>query len=160
MTMIIENEENTLDNLNSKSAPLLFAKLHSLSHLRMLKSESDVSETYEKIPFKMKNSEFCPLQSQPDKLDAFQDLIEQDLVQLNGTLSYWHITQNVTIDEREALQDIQRNEDLIVQKVDKRGAIVILNGGLYSKLNFEILWEIMTLIVCWVKILRVCYRLN
>lgn len=47
--------------------------------------------------------------------------------------------ENLTQGEKRALKDLKQNKDLFVRKADKGGVIIVLNGGLYRKLNLEML---------------------
>lgn len=85
--------------------------------------------------------DFYPLQSRPPVLDLFQEAIELDLVTLKQTSISKKSIDNITHSERQALLDIQNNLDLVVQKADKGGAVVLLDGGLYKKLDLEILGD-------------------
>lgn len=88
------------------------------------------------------NRDFYPLQSLPMVLDLFQGLIEKDLkILYNQALTKKH---NLTKSEFLALDALSKNKEVVIRNADGGGAIIVLDSGLYNKLNRLMLDDITT----------------
>ncbi|CAJ0935390.1 unnamed protein product [Ranitomeya imitator] len=77
--------------------------------------------------------------ARPNILDSFQECIEEDLIELKKKSSCNHNRPNLSKLERKALEEIRGNQDLMVRRADKGGAVVLLNAGLYVQQNMVML---------------------
>ncbi|CAJ0965350.1 unnamed protein product [Ranitomeya imitator] len=64
---------------------------------------------------------------------------EEDLIELKKKSSCNHNRPNLSKLERKALEEIRGNQDLMVRRADKGGAVVLLNAGLYVQQNMVML---------------------
>lgn len=124
-----------VENIPNKN---LFADLCAIHNLRSRESEGYHGIIPSPLP-QVGNPDFYPLQSRPVTMDLFQDQVEEDLRSLFRDLNKSLSTKNNLSDKvHKALKELT-NKDLIVRGADKGGVVVILNGGLYKKLNLTLL---------------------
>lgn len=73
-------------------------------------------------------------------MDVFQDWVEEDLKALHARVHSSKLSRgNLSGVEDKALKDIKNNSDIIIRVADKGGAVVVLDWGLYRKLNMSLL---------------------
>ncbi|CAJ0963763.1 unnamed protein product [Ranitomeya imitator] len=81
--------------------------------------------------------------SPTNEFDMYRTLldecIEEDLIELKKKSSCNHNRPNLSKLERKALEEIRGNQDLMVRRADKGGAVVLLNAGLYVQQNMVML---------------------
>ncbi|CAJ0926641.1 unnamed protein product [Ranitomeya imitator] len=73
------------------------------------------------------------------RLQKKRECIEEDLIELKKKSSCNHNRPNLSKLERKALEEIRGNQDLMVRRADKGGAVVLLNAGLYVQQNMVML---------------------
>ncbi|CAJ0966832.1 unnamed protein product [Ranitomeya imitator] len=140
-----KSDQDAIQNLTTQSDQTTlgeigtFQELCSISDLRTLESESIESTKNLNSGYKSKKPYFYPVNSRPNILDSFQECIEEDLIELKKKSSCNHNRPNLSKLERKALEEIRGNQDLMVRRADKGGAVVLLNAGLYVQQNMVML---------------------
>ena len=78
----------------------------------------------------LKNRSFHPPQDHCDKLNQFTSSIKSGIINLCNK-KYINLQQNITVDEKLAIKNLQANQDIIIHSADKGGKIVIVNRNEY-----------------------------
>lgn len=115
-----------------------FKDLCNLNTLRSLQAESrNFNINPREKTFTPPNPHFYPINSRPNVLDIYHELVERDLVELhNKVKSNSDIgNDNLTRKERLAVKNLVENGNLVVKNADKGGAIIVLDAELYRLLN-------------------------
>lgn len=134
----VTNEASQSDYISSA---FLFQDMCGLFSLQ---GESQENTNFDQVSYFPNNASFYPLQSRPTILDIFQDLVEQNLVALKKRGHHNIPKNNISKYERAALKHLKSKCDIVMCKADKGGTVIIINGGLYHKLNMEFLGDINT----------------
>ena len=100
----------------------------------------DVEKGNEESPEWMKvrrKSVFTPPKGRECNLDAYLEQVTADTLKLLRTDSdaMW---DNLTEKEREALDNLSKNEDIVIKPADKGGALVIMEKKDYENAVLEI----------------------
>lgn len=120
-----------------------YTDLVALSELQILGSETVGSLTNQvSTNFSTRNPHFYPVNSRTPVFDRFQELVERDLTELDQRVN---VTKrktkcNLNLGERSALTSFD-NSDIIIRQADKGGNIILLDAGLYKKLNDDMLGD-------------------
>ena len=78
----------------------------------------------------LKNRLFNPPQDHCDKLNQFISSTKNGIINLCNK-KYINHQQNITVDEKLAIKNLQANQDIIIHIADKGGKIVIMNKSEY-----------------------------
>ena len=78
----------------------------------------------------LKHCLFHPPQDHCDKLNQFISSIKNGIINLCNK-KYINHEQNITVDEKLAIKNLQANQDIIIHSADKGGKIVIMNRNEY-----------------------------
>ena len=78
----------------------------------------------------LKNRVFHPPQDHCDKLNQFISSIKNGIINLCNK-KYINHQQNITVDEKLAIKNLQANQDIIIHSADNGGKIVIMNRNEY-----------------------------
>lgn len=117
---------------------LSFPDQTSLHNLQLLQQDTTAMVTKPKIYTIPGNKDFYPFQSRPSTLDQFQDLVEQELIQLHKDVPQQD-RRNMSQHEHAALRNLSQRKDITIRSADKGGAVIILDSGLYDLLNKDML---------------------
>ena len=99
-------------------------------------SESDTEENSDPDsktgkPLLRNKSNWNPKPNRVPLLDTCIDMLSKTAKEL-GSLPVKPCRDNLSKDERQALQELQQNTDIIIKEADKGGAICIMNKSFYS----------------------------
>jgi hypothetical protein len=118
----------SLNKIDFHTDVLRFIRNLRIQHYQFLKSKEEPTTTpTTTIPttrFKLP-SQWTPGTNINHNLDLFCNIIENELLSLFDNKK--KISQNITPEERIALQELSTNRDIIIKPAEKGGAIVIMN---------------------------------
>ena len=101
------------------------------------KNNSNIADYYEKqertdMSKQLKNRSFHPPQDHCDKLNQYISSIKNGIINLCKNKHINH-QQNITIEEKLAIKNLQSNQNIIIHSADKGGKIVIMNRNDYKE---------------------------
>ncbi|XP_053575200.1 DNA helicase B [Bombina bombina] len=106
----------------------------SLQHLGRQGEVSDPSNNISSFSGFKKLSVFYPIQSRGTILETFFKRVENDLTLLASrteTSGEFKTKSNLTVTERKAISDLQKNNNIVIRTADKGGAVVVLDREVY-----------------------------
>ena len=77
-----------------------------------------------------KNYSFHPPQGHCDKRNQYISSIKNGIINLCNK-KYINYQQNITVDEKLAIKNLQANQDIITHNADKGGKTIIMNRNEY-----------------------------
>ncbi|KAM8945703.1 myocardin [Pelodytes ibericus] len=89
-------------------------------------------------------SSFYPVNSRNHVIDAYQRLVEEDLVKLANQEPRHTTSHNLSKKEQEALKQRTDNSDIVIKNADKGGAVVIMTREYYMKEAYRQLLDLKT----------------
>ena len=102
-------------------------KFFRLLHLKNHFKNADQTVQNNPVNKFKKASTFCPTSTLNPTLVTFSKLVERDVQKLALSSEKVNARQNITAEERKALDELSKNNKIIIKPADKGGSIVVQN---------------------------------
>ena len=106
--------------------------MHEYSETSTSNSNTIYNKTQERTDMskQFKNYSFHPPQGHCDKRNQYISSIKNGIINLCNK-KYINYQQNITVDEKLAIKNLQANQDIITHNADKGGKTIIMNRNEY-----------------------------
>ena len=106
--------------------------MHEYSETSTSNSNTIYNKTQERTDMskQFKNYSFHPPQGHCDKRNQYISSIKNGIINLCNK-KYINYQQNITVEEKLAIKNLQANQDIITHNADKGGKTIIMNRNEY-----------------------------
>ncbi len=131
LTFVPQNKRNNEFNTRY-DVEQFYRRLRLRYHFSDQDNDEDAAEvdTFTRLA-EEKKSNWTPSPGASNTLDLYVDKCRHEISNLDLTSSPPRFTSNITTEERQAIQSLRSNQDIVIKRADKGGAVVVWRKDLY-----------------------------